>query len=74
MTLAQASNFVKKGSPKGYFMAEFCEKCFKENLMTSAEQRMVDAGKINLVLSDWDEFCEDCGQIGSVVIRVQKSE
>ena len=55
-------------------MAEFCEKCFKEHLMTSSEQRLVDAGKVNLFLSDWNDLCEGCGQIVPVVIRVQKSE
>ena len=53
-------------------MAEFCEKCFKEHLMTSSEQRLVDAGKVNLFLSDWNDLCEGCGQIVPVVIRVQK--
>lgn len=53
-------------------MAEFCEKCFKQKLISSDEQKLIESGEIQVFVSDWDDLCEGCGKIVPVVIRVQK--
>lgn len=54
-------------------MAEFCKKCFVEQMLTSAEQKEYKNGKLIVVTTADDDIdcCESCGAIGPVVDRVQ---
>lgn len=43
-------------------MAEFCEKCFRQYLLTNSERNTVQ-----VVLSDDEDFCEGCNRTVRVV-------
>ena len=51
-------------------MAEFCKRCFIDRLMDSRDQTLYKQEKITLVMSEDNDFCEECGKILPVVIRI----
>lgn len=50
-------------------MAEFCEKCFVEKLLTAKEQQRYKEGGLKITLSKELDFCEGCGKIKRVVVN-----
>lgn len=58
---------------KGEFkMAEFCKECFVNKLLNSKEQKLYKEGKIEIVESIDNDYCEGCGKIVPVVIEATK--
>ena len=53
-------------------MAEFCKECFIEVLMDSRDQALYEQGNITLVVSKDNDFCERCGKVLPVVIKVAR--
>ena len=53
-------------------MAEFCKKCFIDNLLNSSERMDYENGKLKLVMFEEPDFCEGCGEIVPVVNYVIK--
>lgn len=51
-------------------MAEFCQECFVEKIMSSTEQMLYEMRKLSLQLSEDSELCEGCGKILPVVIAI----
>ena len=45
-------------------MAEFCKKCFLEHIYTLQPNE-------EIVLTDYDDFCESCGIVGPVVDHIE---
>ncbi len=52
-------------------MAEFCKECFMESIITSAERKKIDEGKMEILKSDYDDFCEGCEKIKPIVLEVK---
>ena len=48
-------------------MAEFCKECFKRSVAIPSDGITDDM----LVMSDWLDLCEGCGEMKSVVLEVK---
>lgn len=48
-------------------MAEFCKKCFLEHIYSPRQNE-------EIVLTDYDDFCEGCGAIGPVVDHIEHKQ
>lgn len=48
-------------------MAEFCEKCFVEKLLTEKEQQRYKEGRLKITLSKELDLCEGCGEVRFIV-------
>lgn len=48
-------------------MAEFCKECFKRSVAVPSDGITDDM----LVMSDWLDLCEGCGEWKSVVLEVK---
>lgn len=53
-------------------MAEFCRECFVNKILDSKEQELYEEGKLEIIESTDDDYCEGCGKILPVVIEVTK--
>lgn len=51
-------------------MAEVCKDCFKNKMLTLAEQMSIKDEQI--VMFDGEDFCECCGQVKPVVHYVKE--
>lgn len=50
-------------------MAEFCEKCFVEKLLTAKEQQRYKEGRLKITLSKELDLCEGCGEVKCIVVN-----
>lgn len=48
-------------------MAEFCRKCFLELIYSPSPSE-------EIVMTDYDDFCEGCGEVGPVVDSIAQSD
>lgn len=48
-------------------MAEFCKECFKRSVAVPSDGIIDNM----LVMSDWLDVCEGCGEFKSVVLEVK---
>ncbi|MCM1167220.1 MAG: hypothetical protein NC299_18020 [Lachnospiraceae bacterium] len=55
-------------------MAEFCKKCFVEQILTTDEQKKYRNGKIKITESSYDDFCEGCEKIKPIVLEVRDND
>ena len=55
-------------------MAEFCRECFVNKILDSKEQELYEEGKLEIIESADDDYCEGCGKIVPVVIEVKKED
>lgn len=53
-------------------MAEFCKKCFIDNILISSERAEYENGKLKIIMFEEDDFCEGCGKIAPVVNHIIK--
>lgn len=51
-------------------MAEFCKECFVAELLDSKGQEDYRNGKLTLLMSGGEDFCEGCCEIKPVVVSV----
>lgn len=49
-------------------MAEFCKKCFVENLLDSNERELYEDGKLVIIETTDKDLCEGCGEYKPVVV------
>lgn len=55
-------------------MAEFCKECFIKTWLTSHEYQRYKEGKLHIVETSYDDFCEGCLAIGPVVDYIEDEE
>lgn len=55
-------------------MAELCKKCFIKTWLTVPEMKRYEDGKLRIIETDYNDFCEGCLAIGPVVDYIEDEE